>query len=61
MTCYEKNLYQNRKQMKNVKSQNEKIIEQAKNTFPDCKGLYPDCPDRPDKNNPMCRTCPVLD
>lgn len=61
MTYYEKNLYQNRKQMKNVKTETEKLIDQAKNAFPKCKGLYPDCPEKPDKKDSMCKTCPILD
>ncbi|MBN2127627.1 MAG: hypothetical protein JW703_04530 [Candidatus Diapherotrites archaeon] len=37
-------------------------LERAKKTgFPNCKGLYPDCPEKPSKDNPMCRSCPILD
>ncbi|MEW6295998.1 MAG: hypothetical protein AB1467_06990 [Candidatus Diapherotrites archaeon] len=49
-----------REQKQSIKSPEEKLIMQA-GKFPNCKGLYPDCPEKPDKNDKMCRTCPVLD
>ncbi|MBI2598580.1 MAG: hypothetical protein HYW50_05310 [Candidatus Diapherotrites archaeon] len=47
---------------KQVDIESLKAADRAKKYgFPYCKGLFPDCPDKPDKNHPMCRTCPVLD
>jgi len=49
-----------RKQKSKIRSSSEKAIDSA-GKFPACKGLYPDCPEKPDKENKMCRSCPVLD
>jgi hypothetical protein len=50
------------RQKHSIKSDSEKALKLAKEVgFPNCKGLYPDCPEKPDKNNPMCKNCPVLD
>lgn len=50
------------KQKKSLQYKFQVPIENAKKTgFPNCKGLYPDCPEKPTKDNKMCRNCPVLD
>ncbi len=60
MVNYESNRTVNQKHT--VKFERTKRLEQAENSgFPNCKGLYPDCPEVPSKNNPMCRTCPILE
>ncbi len=51
-----------RKIWNTIKSSEEKTIELAvKKGFPNCKGTYPDCPEKPVKENPTCRACPVLE
>jgi hypothetical protein len=51
-----------RRQRESLRYKREEPIIRAKESgFPNCKGLYPDCPEKPSKNHPMCRTCPVLD
>ena len=42
-----------------LRSQEYRILKNA-GKFPECKGTYPDCPEKPDKNNSMCRNCPIL-
>lgn len=62
MTLYKSEKDNINKQKATLKTRAEKTIEQAKNAgFPNCKGLYPDCPEKPNKNNTMCKTCPILD
>lgn len=57
---YENSERYNQKRSLRFKAQDP--IERAKKSgFPNCKGLYPDCPEKPDKNNKMCRICPALD
>jgi len=49
-------------QKRTIKSDKEKTLDQAvKNGFPNCKGTYPDCPSIPNKENKICRNCPILD
>ena len=61
MTYYE-NQREQRKIYNTVKTDTEKSLEIAKEAgFPKCKGLYPDCPEKPDKENSICRTCPILE
>jgi hypothetical protein len=58
MTAYTKKAAQRA----TIKSNEEKIIDQAvKLGFPNCKGTYPDCPEKPTKEHPICRICPVLE
>lgn len=60
MVTYERNRELRHKYT--VKFEKTKKLDMAKaQGFPNCKGLYPDCPEKPDKNHPMCKTCPVLD
>jgi len=61
MTYYESQR-EKRKVYNTVKTDAEKTLDAAKAVgFPNCKGLYPDCPEKPSKDSPQCRTCPVLD
>jgi len=61
MTYYESER-EKRKIYNTVKTESEKTLDMAKEAgFPNCRGLYPDCPEKPSKDNAMCRTCPVLD
>jgi hypothetical protein len=51
-----------RRQVSRLKSKDELIINRAvKLGFPACKGTYPDCPEIPNKVDPFCKNCPVLD
>lgn len=51
-----------RRQYGAIKSKEEQIIFFAvQKGFPHCKGTYPDCPEKPTKDHPTCRVCPVLE
>jgi len=60
MVTYDRNRLLHQKHT--IKFDNTKQIEMAEKAgFPNCKGLFPDCPENPDKNDPMCKNCPVLE
>ena len=61
MTYYE-SAREGRKAYNTVRTDAEKALGAARTAgFPNCKGTYPDCPEKPSKDNKMCRSCPVLD